>query len=962
MSPEQARGEGGRVDVRSDVFSLGAILYLLLVGRPAHDLSGTPLDVLRQIGASEVRRPRLACPALDADIEALLMRSLALNPEERYPTVAALAGDIQCYLAGEPLSARRATLWYLARRRFHRYRWQVGIAACALGVLIGGAVTSYVRISLARNQALVETKRADGLAAVAQLRASEAEAALKVAKAAQQETELQLALSLKAQGDALASAGQWLEAKQRYHSARLKLQELGRPTEIIDFALTAAYSVAPPPLMRYDGHHGEITCTAFSGDMGVVVSGGADQTVRIWDLITARPLQILKGHSREIADVAVSPDGRLAFSGSKDCVAILWDLKTGEQVRRFDHGGEVLKLAFSEDGTECATTSWDGRLRVWRVSDGKAIGETFVGSASHALRFARGDAGRLAFGRGGAVCWMNIGKEEPAPVAALGNGIVAIDASPTGDRLLIGRRPFGDDRDLLTVSDNRGITITRLIGHHAAVRAVRWSDDGLHALSAADDGLIKVWDVTTGVCQRTICGDETPFASVSFSADGRFALSGDTAGVVKLYDLAERNPADVFEVTQPPQTPQGSMGELFHRVTSIAPSPDGQTLLCSQGVDCVTLRDAYTGAILKTFRDNAGTLLNFRAAVSRDGRLGIVARCEPFGQGDNAHVRLFDLEALQELPRLPKHPHVRSVAFCPSGGMFATADGGNVNLYDSRTNQLLRTLRPSSTLVRDVSFVNDGRQLVSASCHGEAFVWDVDSGFRIPGLDFGMQVHELNYDSPFASLPHGEVMFGSSRNVIVAWSPLTGRTLATMTGHTGEVRALAVSPHGRWLASAGDDGVVRIWDARTYAMATPLSGHSSAVCCVAWSPDGRALFSGSDDATIRRWDFGRTAAFTDLSAHRASASSPSSSGREDASPLRMASWYTSRGQFAWSASLLQRSADIPDRPDAALLLGRLYTALGQHADAIREFRATGQSLFTHQAIQCLEALLTRQAK
>ncbi|MBN2208063.1 MAG: serine/threonine protein kinase, partial [Candidatus Coatesbacteria bacterium] len=153
MSPEQAAGSVDLIDTRTDVYALGTILFQVLTGQSPHDLSGTRYEVLRRISEEEVKRPREVAKNFDRELEALLLKALARDPKDRYPSAGALAQDIENHLEGEPLTARRSTTTYFLLKRIKKYRTPVAIGSSFLAVLIGMAVLAYIRIGRERDKA-----------------------------------------------------------------------------------------------------------------------------------------------------------------------------------------------------------------------------------------------------------------------------------------------------------------------------------------------------------------------------------------------------------------------------------------------------------------------------------------------------------------------------------------------------------------------------------------------------------------------------------------------------------------------------------------------------------------------------------------------------------------------------------------------------------------------------------------
>ncbi|UCD51025.1 MAG: protein kinase, partial [Phycisphaerales bacterium] len=154
MSPEQAAGYMDRLDTRTDVYSLGVMLFTLLTGEYPHDLSGSRLEVMHRIAAEDVRRPCKICPKIDKELEWLLLKALDNDPDRRYATAGELARDIGNYLLGAPLMAGPESGIYHIKRLVRRHQALVTGIAVVLVVLVAGiAAATLFAVGQARARA-----------------------------------------------------------------------------------------------------------------------------------------------------------------------------------------------------------------------------------------------------------------------------------------------------------------------------------------------------------------------------------------------------------------------------------------------------------------------------------------------------------------------------------------------------------------------------------------------------------------------------------------------------------------------------------------------------------------------------------------------------------------------------------------------------------------------------------------
>ncbi len=176
-SPEQADAPS-LVDVRSDVYALGVILFQMLTGRFPYDVTGNLRDVLERIGSATPIRPRSLRSDIDDEVETMMLMCLAKDPDRRYQTSGELARDVESYLAGDPIQAKRDSTWYLLGKHFQRHRISMAVAAAFLLVITAGFLVSFTFWQKAEHhRAIAESARQEAVDArlVAENQAATAE-------------------------------------------------------------------------------------------------------------------------------------------------------------------------------------------------------------------------------------------------------------------------------------------------------------------------------------------------------------------------------------------------------------------------------------------------------------------------------------------------------------------------------------------------------------------------------------------------------------------------------------------------------------------------------------------------------------------------------------------------------------------------------------------------------------------
>lgn len=881
MSPQQACGATEAVDTRADVYSLGAILYLLLTGSPPYDLSGALHETLGRIAEGQVRPPRQICPDLGAETEALLLKALAREPERRYAMAGALADDIERLLRGDPLAARPPSLRYLLGRRLRKHRLAVAAAAMGLLSVAGLASFAYTRITLERNRAQASERNAQFERAAAQ-----AETRL----AQQRLAEAQIA-----EGNALGGQGQWVQAKVLYRQALLAVPDSSPIAADADLCLLKAYQFAPPPLNVLVGHQGPATAAAFSSDGWRALTGGADRTVRLWDLPTGRLLRCFLGHQDVVTCLAFAPDGRTALSGSRDGTIRLWDLQTGRQIRRAGCSPTLTRLAFSRDGRRAVFCAADGQPVSWDLQGEHQILSQATGTAtwSGPAQPTGADPAEWLSAVGGILyVWDGSSGAVRRQWHAHADMVGALAVSADGALCASGAREVdsagGNIRIWRTATGERAQAFA---GHLGGTERLAFNPAGTQLLSSGQDGVVHIWTLGQSASPRTVWGDDHPLKIGAFSPDRQLALCCGADGTVQLCDLRDQGSgqAVVCQVDPP--------------LRSMAVSRDGRYLAVG-GRGAVQVFEASSRTLVRVMPVYASTVQ--AVDFSEDGQQLL------FGTslGD---VYLAALNPNGGIRRLGAHDaDVRSVAFCPGCRLAVSINGNGAKLWDLGSGQQVGSTGTQATLNAGLGLAADGRTGWAMTVHGRLMRYDLPTGRGSVGPQFNVP-RDLSSNAVFLGNPP-RVVFACHTTILVC-DVTTGATLLTLGGHAGRVRSLAISPSGRQLASGSEDGLIKLWDLSGGTERQTLPAQLSPVISLAYSPAGDRLYSATEDGTVKQWELdfpARCRAFEAALPHvrHVLAENPT-----DSQSLELlADWYSARRLPAWARSLRARMPATPSAP------------------------------------------------
>ena len=547
-----------------------------------------------------------------------------------------------------------------------------------------------------------------------------------------------------------------------------------------------------------EGHSEAVFCANFSPDDKCFLSGGADHTIRMWDVKSLDCLKVFEGHSDEVRAVVFLPGGRQFVSGSFDMTIKVWDIDKTSCVKTLKgHDFDIMCLAVTKDGQRVLSGSYDGIIKLWNIDTGDCL-ITYQGHE---------------------------------------RGVTGVTLAP--DNLTFVSTAYDNTLRIWNLETAECVNIFK--DQEYRVNSVKYSPDGRYLVTGSSDHKIRLLDIATGDCLKTFLGHTGEVSSVDISPNGKYILSGGRGEAhagsgdrsVRLWEMESGRCRCTLTVFTSHGKNINSVCFSRTGVYSISTSDDKTLKLWAT---------FYPDAFVPLYTPILSKPIDFQELSEKKKAAQKVCLRAQDMIAKGSYKEAYDILNVHPISGGIEHDDIRGlITVCGNRGgrRISLKTVWNCHTYWHKD-------KVSSTV-----FSPDGERAFSSSWDGEIKVLNISNRkHHVFATETGhVWFMDISRDGNKLVTGHW-----SDRNQVQIWNTVSGKRLARIDYIKSDVLSVAFSQDGKLISSGCEDGTIHVIDTETESESFVLRGHTDIVTSVAFFKNGRLLLSRSRDKNIKYWD------------------------------------------------------------------------------------------------------------